>query len=173
MGTKLPMGDIGPCQIIFGYGESGAVTLEPYLGTVKLSMADTIHDVQEEAFGDAAVDAVFGGAKMDLEIPLTRVSLAILESVLLGELTGNVLTIKGQVGCDMYANSRPLAIIPVCDNVPATDHKTWTLLYKVYPYRAWELSFNRSAQRVFLVKFKVFIAQESPYAGDFGQFGVL
>lgn len=172
MGTEFPFGDIGPCQVIWGYGESGAVTLEPYLGTVKLSQSDTIHGVQEEAYGDADVDAVFGGSKMEMEMPLTRVTLAVLESVLLGELTGASLSISGQVGCSMYAGARALVIIPLCDNAPTSDTTKWIQLYKTYPYRAWELNFNRSAQRVFLVKWKIFMAQESPYAGKFGRFGI-
>lgn len=173
MGQKLPMGDIGPCEIEWGYGESGALTLAPFLGTVTLKQTDTIKDVQEEAFGEAAVDAVFGGSQMELDAPMTRSSLTQLEAVLLGALTGSVLTIKGMVGCDMYAHAKAMVIKPVCDNVPSTNHAEWIHLYKTYPYRKWELQFDRSNQRIFLVGFKIFISQDSLTLGDFGTIGML
>jgi hypothetical protein len=166
------MGDIGPCEIEWGYGESDAITLAPFLGTVSLKMTDTIHDVQEEAFGEAAVDAVFGGATMELDVPMTRSTLDQLEAVLLGELTGNVLTLKGMVGCEMYENARALVIKKVCDNVPSVTHSEWIHIYKTYPYRKFELQYDRSSQRVFLVGFKIFVSQESATYGDFGTIGM-
>lgn len=173
MGTKFPFGDIGPCEIEWGYGESDAITLAPFLGTVSVKQTDVIHDVQEEGFGDAAVDAVFGGGAMEMDVPMTRSTLLQLEAVLLGTLAGSVLTLKGMVGCDMYAHAKALVIKPVCDNVASTVHSEWIQLYKTYPFRKWELQFDRSNQRVFLVGFKIFISQESGQVGDFGTIGMV
>jgi len=170
---RLPMGDLGPVQITWRYGESDAITLEPFLGAVVLRMTDTITDIQEEAFGEAAVDAAFGGATMELETPLTRSTLQQLEAVLLGDLAGSVLTLKGMVGCDMYADAAPMVIKPVCDNVASVIPAEWIELYKTYPYRAFELTFDRSTQRVFLVKWKIFISQDSATYGDFGTIGMV
>jgi len=169
---KLPMGDIGPCEVEWGYGESDAILLSPFLGTVSLKMADTLKDVQEEGFGDAAVDAIISGTTMELDIPMTRSTIDQLEAVLLGVLNASVLTLTGMVGCEMYANARALVIKPVCNNVPSTVHTDWIHLYKTYPFRKWELQFDRSNQRVFLVGFKIFISQESATYGDFGTIGM-
>jgi hypothetical protein len=167
------MGDIGPCEIEWGYGESSSLTLAPFLGTVSLKMTDTIKDVQEEAFGEAAVDAVFTGATMELDVPMTRSTLLQLEAVLLGVLAGNVLTLPGMVGCEMYSLSKALVIKRVCNNVPSTDHKEWIHLYRTYPFRKFELQFDRNNQRVFLIGFKVFISQDSGTYGDFGTIGMV
>lgn len=169
---RLPMGDLGPCEIIWRYGQSDEIALAPFLGAVVLRMSDTINDIQEEAFGEAAVDAAFGGASMELETPLTRSTLEQLEAVLLGQLNSTVLTLPGMVGCGMYDDAEAMVLKPVCDNVPSTDSAQWIHLYKTYPYRAFELSFDRSTQRVFLVKWKIFISQDSLTYGDFGTIGV-
>lgn len=168
---KLYCGDMGPCEIEWGYGESGAITLAPFLGKVSLKQTDTINSIQEEAFGDADVDGVFGGSKAELDVPMTRSTLLQLEAVLLGDLTGSVLTMRGMVGCDMYAHAKAMAIKPVCDNVASIIPAEWTILYKTYPFRKWTLEWDRSTQRVFLVGFKVFISQESGTYGNFGTFG--
>lgn len=170
---KLPIGDIGPVEITWGYGESDAINLAPFLGSVSLKMTDSVKDVEEEAFGGAAVDAVLSGAVMDLETPMTRSTLLQLEKVLLGILTGNVLTLKGMTGCDMYSKAKVMVIKPVCDNVPSTNHAEWIELYKTYPLRAFDLKFDRSSQRIFLVKWKVFISQDSATYGDYGTLGMV
>jgi hypothetical protein len=173
MGIKLPFGDIGPCEIVWGYGESAPINLSPFLGSVELKQTDTIKDVQEEGFGEAAVDAVFGGGQMELDVPMTRSTLQQLEAVLLGQLAGSVLTLNGMVGCDMYASAKAMVIKPVCDNVASTDHATWINLFKTHPYRKWALQFDRSNQRVFLVGFKIFISQDSLTFGQFGTIGMV
>jgi hypothetical protein len=170
---KLPFGDMGPCEIEWGYGESDMITLAPFLGKVSLKQTDTINSIQEEAFGDADVDGVMGGSKVELDVPMTRSTLAQLELVLLGVLFGSVLTMRGMVGCDMYAHAKAMAIKPVCDNVASIIPAEWIILYKTYPFRKWTLDFDRSTQRVFLIGFKVFISQESGTYGDFGTFGTV
>jgi hypothetical protein len=169
---RLPMGDLGPAEILWRYGLSNEIALAPFLGAVNLRMSDTINDIQEEAFGEAAVDAALGGAQMELDTPMTRSSLDQLEAVLLGDLTSNVLTLKGMVGCGMYDDAAEMVIKPVCDNVPSVNQAEWIHLYKTYPYRAFELTFDRSTQRVFLVKWKIFISQESLTYGNFGTIGM-
>lgn len=170
---KLPIGDIGPVEITWGYGESDPINLAPFLGSVSLKMTDSVKDVEEEAFGGAAVDAVLSGAVMDLETPMTRSTLLQLEKVLLGVLTGNVLTLKGMTGCDMYSKAKTMVIKPVCDNVASINPAEWIELYKTYPLRAFDLKFDRASQRIFLVKWKVFISQDSATYGDFGTLGMV
>jgi hypothetical protein len=172
MGVALPFGDMGPCDIVWGYGESGAITISPFLGTVTLGMEDTIHDIQEEGYGEAPVDAVSGGAVVTLDIPMTRATVDQLEAVLNAAREGDILYLSSRAGCPMYADARPLLIRPVCDNVPSADPSTYILLYKTFPFRKFELAWDRSTQRVFLIGFKVFPNQDSGYVGKYLQIGV-
>jgi len=166
------MGDISPCEVIWNYEAPGAETaqyLSPYLGTVTLGMVDSVSDVQEEGYGDAPVDAVFAGTVITLSIPMARSTLTQLSVSIgyqdMGSLSGNVLTLKNVAGCDMYANARQIIIAPVCNNAPDPDPNTWILLYKCHPYRDFELTYDRSGQRVHMVRFKVFPNQDSGYCG--------
>ena len=178
---KLPIGDIGPCVVIWDYG--GGVGKEmhigPYLGTISLRAVDSVSDVQEEGYGDAPVDAVFAGTVFELDIPMARSTLVQLDHMLTYEKTGGawtsslsgtgkVLTLKNMAGCDMYQYAKQIVIAPICNNVPNTDPNTWTLLYKCHPYRDFELTWDRSGQRIHMVKFKVFPNQDSGYCGEYG-----
>jgi hypothetical protein len=177
MGVKLPVGDMGPCEIVWGYGESAAMYLGDYLGDVKLTMETNTADIQEEAAGDAAVDAVFMGSVMNLEIPLARVTAAQLNEVLLsggvlGHGTGEYLKLKNAIGCDLYSLAKSIVIKPICGNVVSIDPSEWIQLYKCYPVPGMDLTFNRSTQRIFPTKFKIFVSQESGFVGEFGTLGM-
>lgn len=172
MGVALPFGDMGPCELEWGYGESGAIVISPFLGTVTLRMEDTIHDVQEEGYGEAPVDAVSGGAVVELDVPMVRASVDQLEEMLNASRMGDILYLSSRAGCPMYADAKALVIKPVCDNVADPDTATWILLYKTYPFRKFELAWDRSTQRVLLIGFKVFPSQESGQVGKYLQIGV-
>lgn len=169
---KLPIGDIGPCQVVWDYGGT-PVNLAPFLGKVALSMKDSVSKVFEEGYGDAAVDAVFAGSVMELTIPMTRSTLAQLNTVWPGSaLSGNVLTLRNKCGTDMYVDAKAVVIKPMKDGVVSTTHSEWTHLYKVHPYREFEIGFDRSGQRVLACKCLVFPDMTSGMNGEFGTIGV-
>lgn len=173
---RLPMGDIGPCVVIWDYGGTPWCT-GPYLGKVALRMTDSISDVQEEGHGDAPVDGVFAGTVVELDVPMARNSVQQLNAIIgyekMGSLSvGQVLELRNVVGCDMYVNARQIIIAPVCNNVPDPDPSSWILLYKCHPYREFELGFDRSEQRIHMVKFKVFPNIDSGYCGEYGTWGL-
>ena len=173
---KLPIGDIGAVEVVYDYGtESGQANLviSPYLGAVKQRINDAFADVQEEDFGDASVDAVFKGTTVEIEIPMARSTLLQLAGVLPGvDLSGSVLTFSNKCGSSMYDSAVPMLFKPKKDGVVSTNHAEWILVYKVFAYRAIELTFDRGTQRTHLVKFKVFPMQESGYEGKYSQEGV-
>ncbi len=72
----------------------------------------------------------------------------------------------------MYANAKQIVIAPSCDNEPDPDPNTWILLYKCHPWRDFELTFDRTGQRVHMVKFKIFPNQDSGYNGEYGTEGM-
>lgn len=174
---KLPVGDIGPCEIVWGYGESSAIYLGEYFGGVKLTMETGVQDVKEASKGEAAVDAVFTGSIMSLEVPMTRSTLEQLNEVLLaggiqGHGTREYLKILNAIGCDLYSLARALVIKPICGNVVSTDCSEWIHIFKAYPVPAMDLTFDVSTQRTFPVKFKIFVSQESGEVGEFGTLGM-
>jgi len=180
------MGDIGPCVVIWDFGGGdGEMHIGPYLGTVSLRATDSISDVQEEGYGDAPVDAVFAGTVFELDVPMARSELVHLDHMLTYEknaagawtssrsgVSGKVITLKNMAGCDMYMYAKQIVIAPICNNVYNSDPSTWILLYKCHPYRDFELTWDRSGQRVHMVKFKVFPNQDSTYCGEYGTWGM-
>lgn len=169
---RLPVGDIGPCEVVWDYGGT-PVNLSPFLGDVKLTREDSISKVFEEGYGDAPVDAVFAGSVMELEVPMTRSTLAQLEDMLPGStLAAAVLTLKNKCGGAMYASAKSIVIKPMVDGAASTTKTEWIELYKCHPYNSWELPFARDGQRVFLIKFMVFPSLESGQEGEYGTLGV-
>lgn len=173
---KLPIGDIGPCAVVWDYDGTDQLCINPYLGTVSLRMVDSISDVQEEGFGDAPLDGVFAGSVMELDVPMTRSSLAQLEDTIvyqsMGSRAGPVITLRNVAGCDMYVNAKQIVIAPVCNNVVDDDVHHWTLLYKCHPWRDFELTWDRSGQRIHMVKFKIFPNTDSGCGGEYGSEGL-
>lgn len=173
---KLPIGDIGTVEIVYDYGhDSGQANhrLSPFLGAVKLRLTDAVADVQEEAYGDASVDAVFKGSVVELEVPMTRSTLEQLETVLPGvSHTTDMLKFSNKCGSSMYDVAVPLLLKPIRDGVVSTNDAEWVLIYKCYAFRTIELPFDRGTQRVHLIKFKVFPNQDSGYEGEYFQEGI-
>jgi len=163
---KLPFGDKGPVQVVWDY-EGTPLVLNPTFGTVNFRTTDSISDVQEEEWGETPVDAVFTGTVVELEVPMARSTLQQLITLLEGvdSGAGGVAAFKAKSGCDMYENAKQIVLKPLCDNQPVADSKKWIRLYKCFPYRTFELGFDREGQRVHLVVFKVFVNQDSGYEG--------
>lgn len=167
-----PMFDKGPCEIVWGYGESDSAYLGHTLGDVKVTMETNSSDINEDQAGTAAVDAILTGSTFTIEVPLTRLSVAELARVLNTVASGCVIPLENQIGCSLYALAKELVIKPLCGNVISTDQCTWVHLYKTYPIAGLDLTYNLDTQRIFPVKFKVFVSQESGYEGLFGTIGM-
>lgn len=172
----LPMGDKGPCEIVWNYGESAALYLGDYFGQVILAMETNTSPIEVEKYGDAAVDAIFTGAAMTLTVPMTRPALAALAEVMMGTLVDSgdhqYLKIVNPSGCSLYDLAKAIVIKPICNGVVNVDPATWTHIFKCHPVPGMNLVFDRSTQRTFPVKFLVFVSQESGQVGDFGTLGM-
>ncbi len=173
----LPIKDMGPCEIVLGYGESDAINLGPFLGATTFTGETTVNDIQEERYGEAAVDAIMAGTVATLELSMTRSTLDQLNEVLnaggvLGSAPYEYIKLKNQLGCEMYDLAKSVVIKPICDNVVSTDPSEWVHIYKAFPVPGWNLTYDRSTQRVFPITFKVFVSQESGEEGEFGTLGM-
>lgn len=174
----LPFGDIGPVRAYWCYGGSYEIELNPYLGKIVIRGVESGKDVQEEEQGEGPVDYVTSGRVVEaVEIPMTRSTLVQLEAALAepGDLdgTGKVLKLRNNVGCARYEDSCSLVLKPVCNGIVSGLPEEWIELYKTYPTWDWEIGFDREEQRVFMVKFKVFVCQDSPHVGEYGTLGML
>lgn len=172
-----PMLDKGPCELVWGYGESDAAYLGKTLGDVKITMETNASDINEDQAGDAAVNAVLTGSVVEIEVPLTRLSVVQLRRILgdVSEPAGGpcIVPLTNQVGCDLYDLAKQLVIKPTCGGVISTNPCQWLHFYKTYPIAGLDLTFNKDTQRVFPVKFKVFVNQDSAFPiGDFGTIGM-
>lgn len=167
-----PMLDKGPCELVWGYGDSDALYLGKTLGGVKLGMETKESDINEDQAGDAPVNAVLTGSVLTLEANFTRLSLDQLAMLLNTIESGGVIPIENQIGCDEYALARTLVIKPLCGNVVSTDPATWVEIYKAYPVAGLDLTYDKDTQRIFPVKFKIFVSQESGFEGLFGTIGM-
>jgi len=147
--------------------------LKPFLGPVNLRAEDSVSKVFEEEFGDAAVDAVFSGRVMELDVPMTRSTWAQLAVVFPGTtLVGNELRIANKCGSDMYAYSVELLIRPLVDNVCSPTHSEWTRILHAHPFVKWELPWDRSTQRFMMFGFILFPSMVSGQIGRFLTLGV-
>ena len=175
MSPTSPILDMGPAEIVWKYGESDAAYLGKTLGGIHVTMETNAADILEDQNGDAPVNAVFTGSVFTLEVNLTRLSVAELRRVMLAEAVAGkpcVVPIENQVGCDLYDLAKALVIKPLCGNVVSTDPCEWTLIHKAYPLVGLDLTWDKDTQRIFPVKFKVFVSQESGESGEFGTIGM-
>jgi len=175
---SLPIRDMGPCEVVFGYGESWALTLGPFLGATTYKGETKVQDIQEERYGEAAVDAIMIGTVATLELKMTRSTLDQLDRLFNPLVSGvfgsgdQYMVMKNQLGCGMYDLAYSVVIKPICDNAVSTNPLEWVEIYKAFPVPGWELTWDRSTQRVFPITFKVFVSQEAGQEGEFGTIGM-
>lgn len=170
-----PILDMGPAEVVWKYGESDAAYLGHTLGGVKVTMETNAADILEDQNGDAPVNAVLTGSVVNIEMTLTRLSITELRRVMLtSEPVGLpcVTPIENQIGCDLYSLAGALVIKPLCGNVVSADPCEWLHIYKAYPLVGLDLTYDKDTQRVFPVKFKVFVSYDSGESGTFGTIGM-
>jgi len=143
-----PVKDLGPCIIEFGSD------LGPTFGDVLFRYALESRPVHEDQEGVTEVDGVFVGAVCEVEVPLTRTTLANLASVIPGASEGTSgITVENIVGESRLANAQELILKPIVDGV-AGPETTWLTIFKASPSVDLEVTYNNEGQRVYKVIFK-------------------
>lgn len=159
-----PFGDIGPCQVewndivITSIHEDGA--------TFRCTMNTA--DVKEAEYGTGVVDSVATGYEpVEFEAPFTRTTFGNLQRLLPGSsisggsLASGAITAHAgtMVGTPLYDLSKELIVKRIVNGIVDTDTKRWLHLFKTYPIPRFDIPYNLSGQRGFMVLFKVFPRQ--------------
>ena len=163
----------GPFEVYFD--PTGAnIQLSPFFGRIAFTTSDQISNIEHEFFGDTPVDAVPKGTLTEIGVPMTEPTYLKLHTLLSGveDLGGGKIRFSVRSGaCSMYDASKVLLFKPVCDQVEGTDDVKYVHVYHAYPYRDFDLGFDREEQRVWMVKFIVFPSRESATIGRLYDYG--
>ena len=144
--------DLGPCGVLFNSNDLGST-----LGGVSFRYTEESRPVHEDQKGVTEVDGIKVGASCEVELSLTRSSLALLSIIIGGSsYTGNVLNVRNEVGRSMYDNAAALVLKPIVNGVVSTSVSTWLTIPKAYPKVDLEVAYNNEGQRVYKVMFKGF-----------------
>jgi len=156
MGSSV-IKDLGPAVIVWD-PDGDNLELQPTFGTVTLKDELLGADIKEDGSGESPVDTVTTGRNVSLEVPMTRSTIDQLLTVIHGSEKDafNNLLVKNSVGEAVYTNAKKIIIKPMVNGVADSDTSTWVVIFKAYPFIKAELGWDNSAQRVWLVEFKVY-----------------
>ena len=163
----LPIGDLGPCQVLWGSDDLG-----PTLGGVVFKEEVHSVDIKEDGHGDTPVDAVFTGRLVTIECKFTRSSLTQLEAMITSSTAGGSnLKVVNTVGDQMFANAEELILKPLVNNTASATTTEWLHVHKTYPVAAVELGYDNSGQRIINVTFRAFPDDTSGQVGEIWRMG--
>lgn len=147
-----PIGDLGPCAVIFDDVDLGAT-----MGGVKFRHTEESRPVNEDQKGTTSVDEIKVGAACEIEVPLTRTSLGQLSQIIgNATYTGSKLRVSVAVGISLLDQAKELILKPMVDGVVSTDASQWLTVHKAYPKVDLELAYDMEGQRIYKAIFKAF-----------------
>ena len=147
-----PIGDLGPCAVIFD-----GVDLGSTMGGVTFRHTEESRPVKEDQKGVSSVDEIKVGASCSVEVPLSRSSLGQLAKVVgASSYTGTKLKTRLAVGISLLANAKQLILKPVVNGVTSVTSSEWLTIAKAYARADFELVYNNEGQRVYKVTFIAF-----------------
>jgi hypothetical protein len=157
-----PFGDLGPCEIEWGGTTITAIHEDG--ASFRLTMSSV--DIKEGAYGTSPVDSVGTGYdQCEVEVPFTRVTYGNLQKLIPGSSMSSSYDITGHaksiVGTPLYDLSKELIVKRIVNGIADTDTKRWLHLFMTYPIPRFDIPYNISGQRGFMVLFKVFPLQSA------------
>jgi len=163
----LPIGDLGPCQVLWGGDDLG-----PTLGGVVFKEEVHSVDIKEDGHGDSPVDAVFTGRLVTIECKFTRSTFDQLEAMITGSVaTATNLKVVNTVGDQMFADAEELILKPLVNNVASVTTSEWLHVHETYPVAAVEFGYDNSGQRIINVTFRAFPSATSGMVGEIWRMG--
>lgn len=162
-----PFGDLGPCEI--EWNNTTITAIHDDGASFRLTMS--VADIKEGAYGTSIVDQVGTGYEQcEVEVPFTRVTFANLQKLIPGSSLSGSLAVMGHggtiVGTSLFALSAELIVKRITGGIADTDQSRWLHLFKTYPIPRFDIPFNVSGQRGFMVLFKAFPLQTATTVGD-------
>lgn len=147
--AEATLKDLGPCQITFNGVELGKTK-----GGVVFRDSMNQVEVLEDQAGTTPVDHIQTGRTIQVEVPLTRPSLAQLAAVIPGVSNfTSYLMVSNHAGIARAASAAQLILAPLVDGVASSDRLT---IFKASPNMEMELTFDNENQRVYKVVFNVY-----------------
>ncbi|MFA5456874.1 MAG: hypothetical protein WC261_04490 [Synergistaceae bacterium] len=145
--------DLGPCEVYFN-----STSLGKTKGGVTFRYTEESKPVNEDQAGVTNVDEVgVGVSACEVEVPLSRSSLATLSTAVMGATVSlNKLSVYNKVGVSMYDNAEQLILKPIVNGVASSDSKDWLVIPKACPKADLEVVFDAENQRVYKIVFKGF-----------------
>lgn len=151
-----PTKDLGPCIITWGGTALGSTH-----GGVRFTFTEEDADVFEDQLGTSPVDKIHVGNECQVEVPLTRMQLSTLSSLLAGAsgsgTDSDTVCVKADVGTSRYDRAAELILQPVAANgVADSDTDLYLHIFKASPVAQFELPYDNSGQRTYKVVFTGF-----------------
>lgn len=160
----MPQQQLGPAEVTFkgtSLGLFESVILRDKLTTV---------NGKTSTFGTSPEDVYTTGREVEVEINMTKPTIALLESITSGAtLTGSQLMLASSVGNSLRDNESGLLVIkPLVNNVADIDPANWYTFFVAAPIPDWELTFDGESERVYKTIFMALVATSAD-SGDSGQ----
>jgi len=166
-----PNKDLGPCSVLWD-PDGDNLELNPTFGGVKFKDELTHAEVKEDGHGEAAVDAVPTGRKVELTVPMTRSTLVQLEKAIKGSVAGVAnLKVSNLVGGAVFTNAKEIVVKPLIDNAPSVVASEWLHIHRAYPFDALEWTYDNAGQRVSNIVFKAFPDDKTGQVGEMWRMG--
>ena len=141
--------DLGPCQITFN-----SIGLGKTKGGVTFRDSNIQVPVLEDQAGATPVDDIITGRTIEVEVPMSRSTLAQLSAVIPGASDGgSFMLVKNQAGIARAVTAAKLVLQPLVDGVASGDALT---IFLAAPSADIELTFDNENQRVYKITFKAY-----------------
>jgi hypothetical protein len=171
LGIESPLKDLGPCMIEWDV-DGTPVDLTPAFGTVTFKSELKGADVFENGHGEAPVDTVQTGRVVTIEAPFTRFTISLMGTITAGSTAaGSTLDVPNKVGTSVYDLAKHIIIKPLVDDTESVTNTEWIHCFKAYPFEKFEIGYDNSDQKVFLVEFKCYPDDTSGNVGAIWRIG--
>ena len=158
---SAPWKDLGPAFVVWESADTD-IDLNPTHGGVKFRDGLITKLIFEDGQGETPVDGMDMGRIVEVDVPMTRSSLAQLEAVIQGAtVDGTTMIVKNSVGNSMLDAAKEIIVKPAVNNAASATTTEWTHFHRCFPVIEREVGFDTSEQRVDKVKFICFPSDSS------------
>ncbi len=162
-----PVRDLGPAMLVYFGTELGET-----FGGARFRTSVEVTPVMEDRYGNQPIDDIDIGSVVELEVNLTRLTLAQLTAVMPGAsgsgTAGDQMVIRSTVGKSSYDNAGPLIVKPIVESVVSVDSTEWLTIFKAFPRPDSEVVYDVTGQRIYKIIFRGYRVQEDEVGAKAG-----